>query len=71
MLEDNIRRIKERISSACARIGASADKITVVAVSKGRSVGEIKQAFAAGIRDMGENRVQEAISKYSELSAIR
>lgn len=45
--------------------------VTIVAVSKGRSIEEIKEAVAAGITDIGENKVQEALLKYRELPTIK
>jgi len=41
--------------------------VTIVAVSKGRSVEQIKEAIEAGIADIGENKVQEALLKYKDL----
>jgi pyridoxal phosphate enzyme (YggS family) len=57
MVKDNIAKIKERIPG----------HITIVAVSKNRTPEEIKEAVEAGITDIGENKVQEAISKIYEL----
>lgn len=71
MIRDNIIKVKERISSACLKVGRDSGSITIVAVSKTRPPQEIKEAIEAGITDIGENRVQEALSKYDELSAIR
>lgn len=42
--------------------------VIIVAVTKGRSIAEIKEAIEAGITDIGENKVQEALLKYSELA---
>ncbi|MDD4894823.1 MAG: YggS family pyridoxal phosphate-dependent enzyme [Candidatus Omnitrophica bacterium] len=67
MVKDNIFKIKERISTACAKSGYDPHKITIVAVTKGRSVDEIKEAIEAGATDIGENKVQEALLKYNEL----
>lgn len=67
MIRENILRIKQRISCICSKINQDPNKITIVAVSKGRSPEQIKEAIAAGIMDIGENRVQEALSKYSDM----
>jgi len=67
MVKDNILKVKERISTACAKSGYDPHKITIVAVTKGRSVDEIKEAIEAGATDIGENKVQEALLKYNEL----
>ena len=64
MIKDNIGKIKERIVSLCAKIGRNPEDITIVAISKGRPVEAVKEAVEAGICDIGENRVQEALLKY-------
>jgi len=71
MVKDNILKIRHAIAEISSAKGGRADNITIVAVSKGRGVDRIKEAVEAGITDIGENRVQEAASKYNELSAIR
>ena len=67
MIEENVRKIKERVALACSRVNRDPAAITIVAVSKGRSVQEIREAAAAGITDVGENRIQEAAVKYNGL----
>lgn len=57
----------DRVGSAAARAGRSPDSITLVAVSKGRTVGEIRDLYEAGHRDFGENRAQEMAEKQGEL----
>ena len=71
MVKENIARITESIAAASSVKGHGSDKITIVAVSKGRSIDQIKEAVDAGIPDIGENRVQEAVLKHKELSVIR
>lgn len=71
MISDNIIKIKQRIFSACLRVNRSPDEISIVAVSKGRTVEQIKETVEAGLTNIGENRVQEAINKYNELYAKR
>lgn len=70
MIKDNLQKVKERISAVCSSAGRAPDSITIVCVSKGRSLEQIKEAIEAGITDIGENRTQEAAVKYKELSAI-
>lgn len=69
MVEENLRKIKERIRSACTRSNRDPGQITIVAVSKGRPIEQIKEVLACGITDIGENRIQEAVVKYNELAA--
>ena len=66
---DNLSRINERIARAAERSKRTLDSITLVAVTKGRSVAEIQTALAAGATDIGENRVQEAQQKYASVNA--
>jgi pyridoxal phosphate enzyme (YggS family) len=65
MVRDNLFKIRERLAAACAKVNRLPADITVVAVSKGRSIQEIEEAIACGITDIGENRVQEAVTKYN------
>ena len=66
---DNLSSINERIASAAERSKRTLDSITLVAVTKGRSVAEIQTVLAAGATDIGENRVQEAQQKYAPVNA--
>jgi len=67
MIKDNLLKIKERILSACLRGNQDPASITIVAVSKNRTVEEIREAIASGLSDIGENKVKEALKKYYEL----
>lgn len=68
---ENLRAVEERIARACQRAGRSPDKVTLVAVTKTVPAAAIEEAFAAGIRDFGENRVREAGAKVAELEMLR
>ena len=67
---DNLSRINERIAGAAERSKRTLDSITLVAVTKGRSVVEIQAILAAGATDIGENRVQEAQQKYAPVNSF-
>jgi len=67
MIKKNILKIKERISYICSKINQDPDSITIVAVAKARTAKQIKEAIDAGITDIAENKVQEAILKYNAL----
>ncbi|MGD0336753.1 MAG: YggS family pyridoxal phosphate-dependent enzyme [Candidatus Omnitrophota bacterium] len=67
MVRENILKIQERIRSACIKAKCDLSSVTIVAVSKGRTVTQIVEAIRAGMSDIGENRVQEALLKYKEL----
>lgn len=64
MIADNVKLVRERIAAAAARAGRKSGEIELLASTKGRSVGEIEEALGAGIRVIGENRVQEAARKF-------
>lgn len=59
-LADNLARVRERIARAADRVGRSADDVTLVVVTKGRTEEEIAAVMAAGVGDLGENRVDRA-----------
>jgi len=62
-IRERLVRVRERIARAAERAGRSADDITLIAVSKTFDSATVQQAVDAGARDLGENRVQEAIAK--------
>ncbi len=68
-IADNLYNVMDRIRAAAQRSGRTPDSVRLVAVTKGRSVSEIEAALAAGVTDIGENRVQEAQQKYEEVRA--
>ncbi|MGB2694476.1 MAG: YggS family pyridoxal phosphate-dependent enzyme [Dehalococcoidia bacterium] len=68
-VEENLRRVRERIASACERAGRSTGEVTLVGVSKGFPPEAVSEAYDAGLRDFGENRVQEAEAKIEALAA--
>lgn len=57
-----------RISSAAVRGGRDPREVTLVAVTKTHPASLVREAFNAGLRDFGENRVQEADAKIEELA---
>jgi pyridoxal phosphate enzyme (YggS family) len=61
--------IRDRMERAMARAGRDASAVTLVAVTKTRSVDEMASAIGAGVSDVGENKVQEAEAKKPELHA--
>lgn len=69
-VSDNISKIKEKIACVCLKSKRDKDSITIVAVSKGRATDRIRESAQAGIVDIGENRVQEAMLKYNSSQLI-
>ena len=58
-IRENLQRVQERIFAAAKRAGRSAEEITLIGVSKTHPADAIREAYEAGLRDFGENRVQE------------
>lgn len=66
-LASNLQRVRQTIARSAERAGRDPNEITLVAVTKGFPVERIREAVAAGLRSLGENRVQEALSKIDEI----
>src|SRR5215211_6292250 len=71
VIAEQIEAVRERIASAAKRAGRSPEEIRLVGVSKTHPPELVAQAFAAGLLDFGENRVQEAELKIAALAADR
>lgn len=64
MIQDNIETIKKRVAEAAQRSGRKLEDITIIAVTKTVDTDRIKQAVGCGMKELGENRVQELCDKY-------
>ena len=62
-LKARLDSVRHRIAAACRRCGRQPSSVTLVGVTKGVPPGLISEAVAAGLTDLGENRVQEARAK--------
>ncbi len=69
-IRENLPRIQERIARAAARAGRRPEEITLVGVSKTFPAECIREAFAAGVRHFGENRVQEWEGKHGAVEDL-
>lgn len=67
LISENIHSVEERIQAACARAGRSRDEVTLICVTKTMPVEDLRQAYDAGQRSFGENRVQEINDKFPQL----
>jgi PLP dependent protein len=67
---ENVERVRERIHRACRRSDRAVEDVRLIAVSKAKPAESIRQAYAVGLREFGENRVQEAASKRKELADL-
>jgi pyridoxal phosphate enzyme (YggS family) len=63
MISANIAAVQERIASACRRVGRQKEEVTLVGVTKTFPAEMVREAVRAGMRDIGENYVQEALRK--------
>ena len=66
----NLAAIRERVAAAAAAAGRPPDDIRLLAVSKTFSADHVRAAHAAGQRDFGENKVQEALQKIGETADL-
>jgi PLP dependent protein len=71
MLAERLRNIEQRILGACERSGRPRSGITLVAVTKTLSADVVNEALSLGLRDIGENRVQEYLAKRDRLQEHR
>jgi len=71
MLREKLLAVEERIRAAAARCGRKREEITLVAVTKVFPAEVICEAYALGLRDFGENYVQEFEGKAPAISSLR
>ena len=70
LLRDNIARVRERIAAAAARVNRHPGDVTLIGVSKTHPAEMIRAAYEAGLRNFGENRVQEWEGKRQALTDL-
>src|SRR3979411_1212576 len=68
VIASNVARIREEISAACQRAGRAADDVTIVGVTKSVGRAAADALIAAGIPNIAENRVQDALTKFGRRS---
>ena len=69
-IRENIEHVRERMARAATRVGRRPEDVKLVAVSKTFPPERIREAYEAGLRDFGENRVQEAQAKRPALADL-
>ena len=67
----NLETLRSRIEEACRRGRRDVAEVKLIAVAKNFDSRVVRAAIDCGMRDFGENRVQEAVGKYSELADVR
>ncbi|MBP5410549.1 MAG: YggS family pyridoxal phosphate-dependent enzyme [Lachnospiraceae bacterium] len=70
MVSENLKQIRDRIAAACERTGRNPGDVRLIAVSKTKPSEMIREAYAAGQTEFGENKVQEMCQKAEELSEL-
>ena len=69
-IAENIRWIEEEKAQTALRSGRKPEDILLCAVTKNHTAEEINEAIAAGVTDIGENRVQEILEKYDKVKKV-
>ena len=64
MIKSNLNHVEENILKACKNAGRDRSEVTLIAVSKTKPISLLEEAYEAGIREFGENKVQEMCEKY-------
>lgn len=67
-IEESLYAVKERIAGACIRAGRSSEDVRLIGVTKKVGTEKIKTALSCGLRDFGENYIQEAREKIGEIT---
>lgn len=67
MIKENLKYIEDEIKKVCEKKNIDKNTCTLIAVSKTKPIELIKEAYDYGIRDFGENKVQEILEKYEQL----
>ncbi|MCD7709710.1 MAG: YggS family pyridoxal phosphate-dependent enzyme, partial [Clostridiales bacterium] len=66
-LEENLKEVQRRVAAACERTGRDVSDVTLIAVSKTKPVEMLQTVYDTGMRDFGENKVQEMCDKMEVL----
>lgn len=67
MITENLEQVRKNIEEACRAVNRDPGEVTLISVSKTKPVSMLQEAYDAGSRDFGENKVQEIMDKYPQL----
>lgn len=67
MIKENYFEVNEKVGKACDRAGRNRGGVTLIAVSKTKPLEDLREAYEAGARDFGENKVQELVDKIPQM----
>ena len=69
MVAENLVQVQKNIEESCKKVNREPGEVTLIAVSKTKPVEMLQEAYAAGARVFGENKVQEIVDKYDQMPA--
>ena len=67
MVAENLVQVQKNIEESCKKVNRDPGEVTLIAVSKTKPVEMLQEAYAAGARVFGENKVQEIVDKYDQM----
>ncbi len=67
MVQENLKIVEEKVAAACQRAGRNREDVTLICVTKTKPVDMLREAYEAGGRQFGENKVQEMKDKLPQL----
>ncbi len=67
-VQENYKRVEARVAAACARAGRRRDEVTLVAVSKTKPEEAVRELTEIGVKDFGENKVQDLCQKMEDIT---
>ncbi len=70
IIQDNVSRVRAEIAAACRRVGRNPDEVTLIGVTKSVDRPLADALIAAGVHDIAENRVQDAVEKFGRRSSF-
>lgn len=67
MIAENLKSVRQRIATCCEKSGRNPEEITLICVTKEASIDEAGEVLSLGVRNLGENRIQELAAKHQAL----
>lgn len=69
MIKENLSIVEQTVEESCKKAGRRREEVTLIAVSKTKPLSDLQEAYEAGARDFGENKVQELVDKIPALTS--
>lgn len=67
MLKENLQQVEENVAAACSKAGRNRNEVTLIAVSKTKPLEMLNEIYGQGVREFGENKVQEMCDKIEQM----